>query len=122
MLDPATKELLAALRDPHPSDPIILAYPTLFDLDLLQSSMQFGLQIPASWRGTIEQLCQRLQPLATDQTDFKILSVKEKFGSLRIAYRRGTPEIEAEIERATKLLRGQPWHLCRAPRSLFGSR
>jgi len=99
MLDPSTKVLLAALRDPRPTDPIIRAHLNLFDFDP-PSSMWFGLQVPDAWRDTIEQLCQRLLPLAADQADFRILSVKEKFGSLRIAYRGGTPAIEAEIERA----------------------
>jgi hypothetical protein len=49
-------------------------------------------------------LCERLRPLTTDAKAqglrFCILSVKEKFGTLRIAYRGATEEIETEIGRA----------------------
>jgi hypothetical protein len=90
----------------HP-DPIISKYSDLFDLGSAPwgSSMHFGLQVEnAIWRAIIESLCERLQSLAvsakTQGLDFRILSIKEKFGTLRIAYRDGTDEIEAEIERA----------------------
>jgi hypothetical protein len=65
--------------------------------------MQFGLQVEAEpMRGIIERLCERLRPLAAatrdEGLDFKILSVKEKFGTLHVAYRDATEAIEAEIE------------------------
>jgi hypothetical protein len=89
------------------TDPIILRYIDLFDLESApwKSSMHFGLQVEsAALREIVRQLCQRLQPLATNAKirglDFRILLVKEKFGMLRIAYRGGTEEIDAEIERA----------------------
>ena len=67
--------------------------------------MHFGLQVEnVIWRAIIESLCERLQPIAVSAKaqglNFRILSVKEKFGTLRIAYRDGTDEIEAEIGRA----------------------
>lgn len=88
-------------------DPIVFKYRDLFDVDSAPwgSAMHFGLQMESvAWREIIEQLCERLQPLAakakSQGLDFRILAVKQKFGTLRIAYRNGTDEIDAEIERA----------------------
>lgn len=86
---------------------IIASYPDLFDLETCPkgSSMHLGLQIEGSgWLSLLDRLCARLQPLAIKAKaqghDFRILSVKQKFGSLRVAYRGGTDDIEAEIELA----------------------
>jgi len=91
----------------EPTDPIIQQYPDLFDLASApwNSSMQFGIQVATlAWRDIIEQLCKRLQPMAAaareQGIDFRIVAVKAKFGTLRINYRGGTDEIEAEIDRA----------------------
>jgi hypothetical protein len=88
-------------------DPIIVKYPNLFDLDSVpwNSSMQFGLRVESvSLRNIIEELCVRLQPIAVaakaEGLNFRILGVKQKFGTLRISYRGGNDEIDAEIERA----------------------
>ena len=67
--------------------------------------MHLGLQVDGvAWREVIERMCERLRPLAVEAKarglDFRILAVKEKFGTLRIAYRDGTDEIEAEVQRA----------------------
>lgn len=86
---------------------IIANYPDLFDLENCPtgSAMHLGLQIDGTgWLALLERLCARLQPFAikvkAQGHDFRILSVKQKFGSLRVAYRGGTDDIEAEIELA----------------------
>jgi hypothetical protein len=88
-------------------DPIIFRYRDLFDLGSApwKPSMHFGLQVEsASLRGIVAQLCESLQPLSDNTKarglDFRILSIKEKFGTLRVAYRGGTEEIDAEIDHA----------------------
>jgi hypothetical protein len=93
--------------DAMSADPIIGQYHELFDLDSApwSSSMHFGLQVESEpIRGIIERLCERLRPLSAaardEGLDFKILSVKEKFGTLRVAYRDATEAIEAEIQEA----------------------
>jgi hypothetical protein len=67
-----------------PTDPIILKYMDLFDLDSVpwNSSMQHGIEVDSVlWRSIIERLCTRLQPLAATAKaqglDFRILGVKE---------------------------------------------
>jgi hypothetical protein len=86
---------------------IIRTYPDLFDLDSCPtgSSMHLGLQLNGSgWLGLLERLCGNLQPLAqmvsSEDGEFKILAVKQKFGTLRVAYRGASDAIEVEIERA----------------------
>jgi hypothetical protein len=70
----------------------------LFDLsgDVMRSSMRWGFQMEPGWYGIMERLCERLIPLAQD-TPLQITSVKSKLGTLRVAYRGGTDEIEAVI-------------------------
>lgn len=79
----------------------------LFDLESgpLKSAMGFGIRFDGSgWLGLLDRLCDKLQPLAlgvrAQGMEFKILGVKRKFGTLRIAYRGGNEAIAEEIERA----------------------
>jgi hypothetical protein len=86
---------------------IIKTYPDLFDLDSCPtgSAMHLGLQLNGSgWLGLLDRLCANLQPLtqmvSSEGEEFKILAVKQKLGTLRVAYRGASDAIEAEIERA----------------------
>jgi hypothetical protein len=81
---------------------IIARYPQLFDLsgDVTVSAMHLGFQFAGSgWLGVMATLCERLVPLVGD-SGFRILSVKSKFGTLRVTYRGGSDAVEAEIEAA----------------------
>jgi hypothetical protein len=89
------------------ADPIVKRYAELFDVASApwNSSMHFGIQVEQpAWRMIVERLCARLRPLAAAARDqgieFAIVEVKGKFGSLRINYRGGTDEIEAEVDKA----------------------
>jgi hypothetical protein len=86
---------------------IIKRSPDLFDLDSCPtgSAMHLGLQLNgAGWLGILDRLCANLLPLAqkvsSEGGEFKIVQVKQKLGTLRIASRGGNDAIEAEIARA----------------------
>lgn len=94
---------------------ITAKHPDLFDLSdgPRESSMAFGFQLNGpGWLGLLDGLCATLQRLAGDIRgrggEFKILQVKQKLGALRIYYRGGDDQIEAEIDRAI----GQARHIC----------
>lgn len=91
----------AAKGQQSDSSYIVSRYPELFDLsgDVPTSSMHIGFQgMGEGWLVLMAKLCQRLEPIAAD--DFKIISVKPKFGRLRIAYRGGDETIEGMVEAA----------------------
>lgn len=78
---------------------IINQHHRLFDLsgDVSKSSLHLGLQCGRGWFPPIDQMCQRLQPLA-EGTGLRIVSVKQDMGVLRVAYRGGNDVVRAAIE------------------------
>ena len=77
---------------------VINHYHDLFDPgdDATASGMRFGFEnVGPGWLPTLERLCARLQLIAGPE--FRITSVKEKMGSLRIAFRGGNDEVQAAI-------------------------
>jgi hypothetical protein len=79
---------------------VIAKYSSLFDLSGVNTSqMQWGFQgVWPGWLPILEHLCARLQLISGPE--FKFTSVKEKMGTLRIAFRGGDDATDAEIERA----------------------
>jgi hypothetical protein len=80
---------------------IIARFPTLFDTDgdFTTTAMHRGFEnVGKGWLGIMDRLCARLLPIAPQ--DFRILAVKSKYGTLRIAYRGGDDAVEAVIEAA----------------------
>jgi hypothetical protein len=80
---------------------IIDRFPTLFDTDgdFTTTAMAQGFEnVGQGWLPILADMCGRLMPLA--QGDFRILAVKSKYGTLRIAYRGGNDAVEAVIEAA----------------------
>lgn len=62
-------------------------YPKLFrrvELDMEESCMCWGLEIPDEWLPTIEQLCEDLNSIDPDAVEFE--QIKSKFNMLRIYY------------------------------------
>ena len=77
---------------------VISRHSRLFDLcgDVSKSAMHLGFEeVGPGWLPTLERLCARLQLIAGPE--FRITSVKEKMGSLRIAFRGGNDEVQAAI-------------------------
>lgn len=86
---------------------IIGQFPELFDLQSgpSQSAMTFGFQLNGSGGLVLlYRLCEKLQLIAlelrTRGIEFKILQIKQKLGTLRMAHRGGNDAIQAEIDRA----------------------
>jgi hypothetical protein len=79
---------------------IIDQHHRLFDLcgDVSKSAMNWGFQCGPGWFDLLNRLCTRLQTIAPG--GFAITSIKSKFSTLRLSYRGGNQEVEAEIERA----------------------
>jgi len=77
---------------------ILAKYQNLFDLDgdVTRSAMHFGLQVEAGWLPVIEQMCQRLELLA-EGTEFRIVSVKQDMGVLRVVHRGGSDATKGVI-------------------------
>jgi hypothetical protein len=80
---------------------IIARFPTLFDTDgdFTSTAMDRGFEFEGDgWLGIMDRLCAKLLPIASQ--DFRIVAVKSKFETLRIAYRGGNNAVEAAIEAA----------------------
>jgi hypothetical protein len=95
---------------------IIESYMDLFDVDsgAARSMMELRFQFNGpGWLGLMAGLCERLVPLAQG-TGFRIMSVKSKLGTLRIASRDGTDVIDVEIA-AAKSIALVTCELCGAP-------
>jgi len=78
---------------------IISRFPNIFDLsgDVTRSSMHWGFQMGPGWLGIMERLCERLVVIV-EHPSAQIISVKSKWGSLRISYRGGGDAFEYEVE------------------------
>lgn len=86
---------------------ILDRYPALFDLeyDPTGTAMGFGLKFDGSgWLPLLDRMCAKIEPLAArleaEGETFKILDVKQKLGTLRLAYIGATDEILAAIAEA----------------------
>lgn len=85
---------------------VIDRHRNLFDLDgdVTRSAMHLGLQVEDGWLGLIDRMCDQLEAVAPG--GFKVLSVKSKYATLRVAYRGGDDAVEVEVERTkTEALR-----------------
>ncbi|WP_433971955.1 hypothetical protein [Tunturiibacter lichenicola] len=79
---------------------IIDRYQELFDLGgVTTSQMRWGFQgVGSGWLPIMERLCIRLQSIA--KPTFKLISVKEKLGSLRITFCGGSDAIGEAVDAA----------------------
>jgi hypothetical protein len=69
---------------------VIARWPAWFDVhrDVRRTLMPFGFQCEDGWFNLIRSLCEELEPLVaeverTTKKQFKVIEVKQKFGSLR---------------------------------------
>ena len=74
------------------------AHQNLFDFEgvPLRSQMHFGLQVGPGWLKLVGMMLEGLSSLmsAGEVGGFKIVSLKSKLGSLRVAYSGGTEEFQ----------------------------
>jgi hypothetical protein len=93
----------AQIMDDTPGRAVIDRYSQIFDAsdDATATAMMWGFQTEPGWFTLLENLCDRLEPIAQD--GFAIVCIKSKNATLRVHCRGGSEATEAEIEQATSL-------------------
>src|SRR5260370_23390882 len=95
---------------------VMTMFAKLFDLsdDVTATMMRYGFQFEGrGWRRVMARMCARIESIAPE--DFRILAVKSKYATLRIAYRGGSPGIDAEAA-AAQADRARRWQGVGKPR------
>ncbi len=99
----------------------MLHWPQWFNTkgDVRHTLMSFGFRLDDGWFDILWRLCDDLEPLvaefeATDECQFEILQVKEKFGGLRIYVNDADDNIRLFIETA-QLASSRTCEVCGQP-------
>lgn len=101
---------------------LILKYPELFGeppFDPQETLMCFGFECGDGWLPSIETFLEKVSVIVKEQKleDFRIVQIKEKFGTLRIYVNEGTPEIY-ELIKETENKSGKTCEICGEEASL----
>lgn len=77
-------------------------YPEFFNVG---ANGQFGFECGAGWLGILETLCERLSEARTQDNieRFRILQIKEKFGTLRVYHSSTNPTICKHVHCAEEM-------------------